>query len=117
MSTNFLFLFIVIASGLFIAISFSFYLHKKEIKKLNKAKINLEENALIKFNHSYRLVNKKDKSIRYIRVFSISMSNKEVKAKCFFTTKSGEIGTWYDNIEYLYVIKDNYNIEDCGEWK
>ena len=28
-----------------------------------------------------------------------------------------EIGIWCDNIEFLYVIKDNYNIEDCGEWK
>lgn len=115
MSINFIFLFIVIASGLFIAISFSFYSHKKEIKKLNKAKINLEENALIKFNHSYRLVNKKDKSIRYIRVFSILL-DKEVKAKCFCTTKDGEIGIWCDNIEFLYNIKDNYKLEDCGKW-
>lgn len=92
-------------------------IRKREEDKLNELKLNLEENSGLKFNHSYRLINKKDKSIRYIRVFSISMSNKEVKAKCFFTTKSGEIGTWYDNIEYLYVIKDNYNIEDCGEWK
>ena len=94
----------------------SLRLRKKEIEKINEAKIKLEENALIKFNHSYRLVNKKDKSIRYIRVFSIIL-DKEVKAKCFFTTKNGEIGTWYDNIEFLYVIKDNYDIEDCGEWK
>ena len=94
----------------------SLRLRKKEIEKINEAKIKLEENALIKFNHSYRLVNKKDKSIRYLRVFSI-IFDKEVKAKCFFTTKNGEIGTWYDNIEFLYVIKDNYNIEDCGEWK
>ena len=91
-------------------------LRKKEIEKINEAKIKLEENALIKFNHSYRLINKKDKSIRYIRVFSILL-DKEVKAKCFFTTKSGEIGTWCDNIEFLYKIKDNYILEDCGEWK
>ena len=95
----------------------SLRLRKKEIEKINEAKIKLEENALIKFNHSYKLVSKKDGSVRYLRVFSISISNKEVKAKCFFTTKNGEIGTWYDNIEFLYVIKDNYNIEDCGEWK
>ena len=50
-------------------------------------------------------------------ICSASTLDKEVKAKCFFTTKNGEIGTWYDNIEFLYVIKDNYNIEDCGEWK
>ena len=92
------------------------HLRKKEIEKMNEAKLKLEENALIKFNHSYRLINKKDKSIRYLRVFSIIL-DKEVKAKCFFTTKNGEIGTWYDNIEYLYVIKDNYSLEDCGEWK
>lgn len=112
---NFILLIIVII----LIVSFiviSSYLCKKEIEKLNKAKLNLEENALIKFNHSYKLINKKDKSIRYLRVFSIIL-DKEVKAKCFFTTKNGEIGTWYDNIEFLYVIKDNYNIEDCGEWK
>ena len=92
------------------------HLRKKKVEKLNEAKFKLEENALIKFNHSYKLINKKDKSIRYLRVFSIIL-DKEVKAKCFFTTKNGEIGTWYDSIEFLYVIKDNYNIEDCGEWK
>lgn len=113
-ATILLLLFISISSILFGVISLS--LRKKEIEKMNEAKLKLEENALIKFNHSYRLINKKDKSIRYLRVFSIILG-KEVKAKCFFTTKNGEIGTWYDNIEFLYVIKDNYNIEDCGEWK
>ena len=92
-------------------------IRKREEDKLNEFKLNLEENYGIKFNHSYKLVSKKDGSVRYLRVFSISMSNKEVKAKCFFTTKRGEIGTWYDNIEFLYNIKDNYSIEDCGEWK
>ena len=92
------------------------YLRKKEIEMLNLIKSNLEENALIKFNHSYRLINKKDKSIRYLRVFSILL-NKEVKAKCFCTTKNGEIGIWCDKIELLYKIKENYIIEDCGEWK
>lgn len=109
----------IIISILFIVISqivISFYLRKKEIEKLNKAKINLEENALIKFNHSYKLINKKDKSIRYLRVFSIIL-DKEVKAKCFFTTKNGEIGTWCDSIKFLYNVKDNYSLEDCGEWK
>ena len=93
----------------------SLYLRKKEIKKINEVKLKLEENALIKFNHSYRLINKKDKSIRYIRVFSIFL-DKEVKAKCFCTTKDGEIGIWCDNIEFLYNIKDNYKLEDCGKW-
>lgn len=109
----------IIISILFIVISqivISFYLHKKEIEKMNEAKLKLEENALIKFNHSYRLINKKDKSIRYLRVFSIILG-KEVKAKCFFTTKNGEIGTWCDSIEFLYNVKDNYSLEDCGEWK
>ena len=94
----------------------AFHSHKKKIEKLNEAKLKLEENALIKFNHSYRLINKKDKSIRYIRVFFILL-DKEVKANCFLTTKDGEIGTWCDKIEFLYKIKDNYIIEDCGEWK
>ena len=92
-------------------------LRKREEDKLNEFKLNFEENSGLKFNHSYKLVSKKDGSIRYLRVFSISMSNKEVKAKCYFTTKSGEIGTWCDKIEFLYNIKDNYSIEDCGEWK
>lgn len=109
-----LFLLIIIPSILCGVISLR--LRKKEIEKLNKAKINLEENALIKFNHSYKLINKKDKSIRYLRVFSIIL-DKEVKAKCFFTTKNGEIGTWCDSIEFLYNVKDNYSLEDCGEWK
>ena len=61
-------------------------LHKKKVEKLNEAKLKLEENALIKFNHSYRLINKKDKSIRYIRVFSILL-DKEVKVKCFLQLK------------------------------
>lgn len=91
------------------------HLHKKKIEKINEAKLKLEENALIKFNHSYRLINKKDKSIRYLRVFSILL-DKEVKANCFLTTKDGEIGTWCDKIEFLYNIKDNYELEDCGEW-
>ena len=100
--------------GCLLQFHFHFIYIRKKLK--NKAKINLEENALIKFNHSYKLVNKKDKSIRYIRVFSIFL-DKEVKAKCFCTTKDGEIGIWCGNIEFLYNIKDNYNIEDCGEWK
>ena len=108
-----LFLLITIPSILCGVISLR--LRKKEIEKLNEAKINLEENALIKFNHSYKLINKKDKSIRYLRVFSIIL-DKEVKAKCFCTTKDGEIGIWCDNIEFLYNIKDNYDLEDCGKW-
>ena len=114
MSDIVLFVFIVIFSILCSIIIL--YLRKKEIEMLNLIKSNLEENALIKFNHSYRLINKKDKSIRYLRVFSILL-NKEVKAKCFCTTKNGEIGIWCDKIELLYKIKENYIIEDCGEWK
>ena len=92
-------------------------IRKREKDKLNELKLNFEENSGLKFNHSYKLVRKKDGLIRYLRVFSISMSNKEVKAKCYFTTKSGEIGIWYDKIEFLYKIKDNYSLEDCGEWE
>ena len=91
-------------------------LKNKEIDKLNKIKLNLEEKCGIKFNHSYKLISKKDKSIRYLRVFSIHLLNKEVKVECYFTTKSGEIGVGYDKIEFLYGIKDNYELEDCGEW-
>lgn len=35
------------------------HLRKKKVEKLNETKLKLEENALIKFNHSYRLINKK----------------------------------------------------------
>lgn len=112
MSEIVLFAFIVIFSILCSIIII--YLHKKEIEMLNLIKNDLEENALIKFNHSYKLINKKDKSIRYLRVFYISL-DKEVK--CFSTNKNGEIGIWYDKIEFFYNIKDNYIIEDCGEWK
>lgn len=91
-------------------------LNSKEIDKLNEAKLKLEENTGIKFNHSYRLIHKNDKSIRYIRVFSIYPLNKEIKVKCFLTTTKGEIGIWFDKIELLYKIKDNYDLEDCGKW-
>lgn len=91
-------------------------LKNKEINKLNKIKLNLEEKCGIKFNHSYKLISKKDKSIRYLRVFSIYVLGTEVKAKCYFTTKGGEIGIWNDKIEFLYTIKDKFDLEDCGEW-
>ena len=108
-------LFLLISIPSILCCVISLHLRKKEIEKMNEAKLKLEENALIKFNHSYRLINKKDKSIRYLRVFSIIL-DKEVKAECFFTTKNGEIGIWCDNIEFLYNIKDNYDLEDCGKW-
>ena len=110
-----LFLLLILITSILCGV-IALHLRKKKVEKLNEAKLKLEENALIKFNHSYRLINKKDKAIRYIRVFSILL-DKEVKAKCFLTTKNGEIGTWCDKIEFLYKIKDNYILEDCGEWK
>lgn len=91
-------------------------LNNKQRNKLNEIKLNLEQNCGIKFNHSYKLINNKDKSILYLRIFSIHLLNKEVKVKCYFTTKSGEIGVGYDKIEFFYDIKDNYELEDCGEW-
>ena len=100
-----------------IAISLDFYLMNIKKNKLNDFKIKLEENYGIKFNHSYKLISKKDKSIRYLRVFSIYVFGKEVKAKCYLTTKDGEIGVWNDKIEFLYTIKDNYDLEDCGKWE
>ena len=109
----FLILFVFIAV---IVISLDFYLVNKETRKINELKIKIEENFGIKFNHSYRLISKKDKSIRYLRVFSIYVFGKEVKAKCYLTTKDGEIGVWNDKIEFLYTIKDNYDLEDCGRW-
>ena len=99
-----------------IAISLDFYLMNIKKNKLNDFKIKLEEKYGIKFNHSYKLISKKDKSIRYLRVFAIYDFGKEVKAKCYLTTKGGEIGVWDDKIELLYNIKDNYDLEDCGEW-
>ena len=99
-----------------IAISLDFYLMNIKKNKLNELKNKLEETYRIKFNHSYKLINKNDKSIRYLRVFSIYVFGKEVKAKCYLTTKGGEIGVWDDKIEFLYTIKDNYELEDCGKW-
>ena len=87
-----------------IAISLDFYLMNIKKNKLNDFKIKLEENYGIKFNHSYKLISKKDKSIRYLRVFSIYVFGKEVKAKCYLTTKDGEIGIWDDKIELLYNV-------------
>lgn len=99
-----------------IAISLNFYLMNNKKNKLNEIKIKFEETSGIKYNHSYKLINKKDKSIRYLRVFAIYDFWKEVRAKCYFTTKGGEIGVWDDKIEFLYSIKDNYDLEDCGKW-
>lgn len=99
-----------------IIISLNFYLTNNNKNKLNEIKIKFEETSGIKYNHSYKLINKKDKSIRYLRVFSIYVFGKEVKAKCYLTTKDGEIGVWDDKIELLYVIKDNYDLEDYGKW-
>lgn len=100
-----------------IVISLDFYLMNNKKNKLNEIKIKFEETSGIKYNHSYKLINKKDKSIRYLRVFAIYSFGKEVRAKCYFTTKGGEIGVWDDKIELLYVIKDNYDLEDCGGWE
>ena len=100
-----------------IVISLDFYLTNNKKNKLNEIKIKFEETSGIKYNHSYKLINKKDKSIRYLRVFSIYVLGSEVKAKCYFTTKGGEIGVWDDKIEFLYTIKDNYDLEDCGKWE
>lgn len=100
-----------------IVISLDFYLMNNKKNKLNEIKIKFEETSGIKYNHSYKLINKKDKSIRYLRVFAIYGFGKEVKAKCYLTTKGGEIGVWDDKIEFLYSIKDNYDLEDCGRWE
>ena len=107
---------ILFVFAVIIAISLDFYLMRNEKNKLNEIKIKFEETSGIKYNHSYKLINKKDKSIRYLRVFSIYVFRKEVKAKCYLTTKGGEIGVWDDKIELLYSIKDNYDLEDCGKW-
>lgn len=111
---TFLIIFVCVA---IIFILFDSYLLNKETKKINELKIKLEENYGIKYNHSYKLINKKDKSIRYLRVFSVYVFGKEVKAKCYLTTKGGEIGVWDDKIEFLYTLKDNYDLEDCGGWE
>lgn len=99
---------------------FGYLSHKQHVKwntYISDAKTKLE-NAGLKFNHSYRLVNKLTDAIVYIRIYGIKYSpdKNKVMVHAYMLTRSGEIGTWYDDYKYLLEIPEKWNIEDCGEW-
>lgn len=99
---------------------FEYFSHKQHVKcntYISEAKTKLE-NAGFKFNHSYRLVNKLTDTIEYIRIYGIKYSpdKNKVMVNAYIVTKNGEIGTWYDDYNYLLEIPERWNIEDCGEW-
>ena len=103
-----------------VMIVFEYFLHKQHVKwntYISEAKTKLE-NAGFKFNHSYRLVNKLTDTIEYIRIYGIKYSpdKNKVMVHAYIVTKNGEIGTWYDDYNYLLEIPERWNIEDCGEW-
>lgn len=99
---------------------FGYLTHKQHVKwntYISEAKTKLE-NAGFKFNHFYRLVSKLTDTIAYIRIYEIKYSpdkNKVMVHACM-VSKNGEIGTWYDDCNYLLEIPERWNIEDCGEW-
>lgn len=103
-----------------VMIVFEYFSHKQHVKwntYISEAKTKLE-NAGFKFNHSYRLVNKLTDTIEYIRIYGIKYSpdKNKVMVNAYIVTKNGEIGTWYDDYNYLLEIPERWNIEDCGEW-
>ena len=103
-----------------VMIVFEYFLHKQHVKwntYISEAKTKLE-NAGFKFNHSYRLVNKLTDTIEYIRIYGIKYSpdKNKVMVHAYIVSKNGEIGTWYDDYNYLLEIPERWNIEDCGEW-
>ena len=99
---------------------FEYFSHKQHVKwntYISEAKTKLE-NAGFKFNHSYRLVSKLTDTIEYIRIYEIKYSpdKNKVMVHAYIVSKNGEIGTWYDDYNYLLEIPERWNIEDCGEW-
>lgn len=91
--------------------------HEKWKKYINDAKSKLENSGL-KCNHSYKLIHKENESISYLRIFELKYcpDKKKVYAHAYMVSKSGEIGTWYDDFNYLIGINKRWNIIDCGEW-
>lgn len=95
------------------------YCKAKQAKKWNKfisdAKEQLADAGLV-FNHSYEL--RHDDKIRFLRIFELKYNpeSKKIYAHVYMTTKSGEIGTWYDDYTYLLDIHERWNLTDTGEW-
>ena len=117
---GFVILLVICVITCIVMIVFEYFLHKQHVKwntYISEAKTKLE-NAGFKFNHSYRLVNKLTDTIEYIRIYGIKYSpdKNKVMVHAYIVTKNGEIGTWYDDYNYLLEIPERWNIEDCGEW-
>lgn len=118
---NILFLCIIIALVPCIMLCTCFYFSNKQYKErieyINDAKNKLEKSGL-KYNHSYKLIHKKNERISYLRIFGLKYcpDKKKVYANVYMTNKNGEIGTWYDDFNYLIDIDKRWNIIDCGEW-
>lgn len=103
-----------------ILLCIEYFRHKQSVEwntYINEAKEALEKAGFI-FNHSYRLTHKETGKTSYIRIFAIKYSpdKKKVMVHAYMLTKDGEIGTWYDDCNYLLDIYKRWNIEDCGEW-
>lgn len=110
----------ILCGGLCFCLIF-LYLGQKQHQKwdvhISEAKKQLEDVGLI-YNHSYRLINKKNGIVKYIRVYDLRYNpdKKNVFAHAYCVSKNGEIGEWYDVYLYLLDVNKNYEIEDCGEW-
>lgn len=102
---------------IFLCLYFGNKQHKEWNNYINDAKNKLE-NLGFTYNHSYKLIHKKNESILYLRIFELKYcpNKKKVYAHVYMTTKNGEIGTWYDDFNYLLDINKKWNIIDCGEW-
>lgn len=111
---------ILVAIVIVTLVSIECFIHKQQNKwnvYISDAKTKLK-NAGLRFNHSYRLRNKTTNTVAYIRIFEIrySPNKNKVMIHAYLVSKNGEIGTWYDEYNYLLEIPKKWDIEDCGEW-
>lgn len=85
--------------------------------KFSNALRELEEHG-IKFNHSYKIINKEDNSIvRYFRLYGMKIVDNVVCGQVLYVTKdTEEIGTWCDDYKYLFAINEKNQMIDCGKW-
>lgn len=111
--------------GVCSVIAFSVYsiLYTRNSLKYTNRMIDFAKNDLEKagflYNHSYKIINKLDSRIQYLRIFDLkyNTNTKSVCAWVYITTKKGEIGEWYDDVKYIIDIPNKWTLEDCGEWK